>query len=155
MASTVRFPAARHPNRTHNAREAMQMTTRPIDTPAPDEVITQARQELRARNKKDQQSSRRFAWLLAAAFGLCSAVMGGFAYLFDEHQPKHEALGKLISFNFRLMDRFVAVARGQAKAAYFFCAASASAALLVLLAGTTTLIAAATTRSTSSCRDNC
>jgi hypothetical protein len=51
-----------------------------------------------------------------------------------------EALGKLITFNFRLMDRFIDVALGQAKAAYTFCAISASAALLVLLTGTAALI---------------
>jgi hypothetical protein len=52
-----------------------------------------------------------------------------------------KALGRLVSFNFRLMDRFNTVALGQAKAAYVFCAGSATAALLVLLAGTTTLMA--------------
>jgi hypothetical protein len=51
-----------------------------------------------------------------------------------------KALGRLVSFNFRLMDRFITVALGQAKAAYIFCAGSATAALLVLLAGTTTLM---------------
>jgi hypothetical protein len=51
-----------------------------------------------------------------------------------------KALGRLVSFNFRLMDRFITVALGQAKAAYIFCAGSASAALLVLLGGTTTLM---------------
>lgn len=56
-----------------------------------------------------------------------------------------EALGGLVSFNFRLMDRFVNVALGQAKAAYIFCAVSASAALLVLLAGTTALLAVSAT----------
>jgi len=52
-----------------------------------------------------------------------------------------EALGGLVSFNFRLMDRFINVALGQAKASYLFCAGAASAALLVLLAGTTALLA--------------
>ncbi|GGN91644.1 hypothetical protein GCM10010112_78040 [Actinoplanes lobatus] len=52
-----------------------------------------------------------------------------------------EALGDLISFNFRLMDRFINVALGQAKASYLFCAGAATAALLVLLAGTTALLA--------------
>jgi hypothetical protein len=54
----------------------------------------------------------------------------------------NEELGKLISFNFRLMDRFVAVALGQAKAAYVFCALSSSAALFVLLAGAMSVIVA-------------
>jgi hypothetical protein len=175
------------------------MTTRSNATPGSTDAIQNARQELTERNKEDQKSSRGFAWLLAFAFGLAAAILGGFAYLFDEHQPEHtstigimlmavfllllavitpgmtialrrartrhselsltsfdsidqaaaeihdDALGKLISFNFRLMDRFVSVALGQAKAAYLFCAASASAALLVLLAGATTLIAATTT----------
>jgi VIT1/CCC1 family predicted Fe2+/Mn2+ transporter len=54
------------------------------------------------------------------------------------------ALGQLISFNFRVMDRFVSLALAQAKAAYIFCAAASSAALLVLLAGATCVITADT-----------
>ncbi|MEV4532960.1 alpha/beta hydrolase [Asanoa sp. NPDC049518] len=48
------------------------------------------------------------------------------------------ALGKLISFNFRLMDRFAAVAIDQARASYVACSAAAISALLVLLVGATT-----------------
>ncbi|MFF5290479.1 TRADD-N-associated membrane domain-containing protein [Paractinoplanes globisporus] len=55
-----------------------------------------------------------------------------------------EALGGLISFNFRLMDRFINVALMQAKAAYLLCAVSAGAALLVLLTGTAMLLTAGT-----------
>jgi hypothetical protein len=50
------------------------------------------------------------------------------------------ALGDLISFNFRLMDRFVAVAIEQARASYLACTVAATAALLVLLAGATTVL---------------
>jgi hypothetical protein len=46
------------------------------------------------------------------------------------------ALGRLISFNFRLMDRFVAVAIEQAKTSYIACSLACAAALLVLLVGT-------------------
>jgi MFS family permease len=52
------------------------------------------------------------------------------------------ALGKLVSFNFRLMDRFVAVALGQARASFVACCVAGAAALLVLLAGTATVLAA-------------
>src|SRR5262245_49031953 len=48
---------------------------------------------------------------------------------------KDERLGRLISFNFRLMDRFVAVALAQARASFLACSIAASAALLVLLSG--------------------
>jgi hypothetical protein len=54
---------------------------------------------------------------------------------------KDPALGPLISFNFRLMDRFIAVAIGQARASYVACSVAAAAALLVLLAGTATVLA--------------
>jgi hypothetical protein len=53
---------------------------------------------------------------------------------------KDPGLGKLISFNFRLMDRFVAVAIEQARASYLACSMAATAALLVLLVGTTTAL---------------
>jgi hypothetical protein len=56
---------------------------------------------------------------------------------------REPALAKLIAFNFRLMDRFIDVALGQAKAAYLFCAGSACAALLVLLIGTAALLSTA------------
>jgi hypothetical protein len=57
---------------------------------------------------------------------------------------RDKALARLVSFNFRLMDRFINVALEQAKAAYLFCAVSACAALLVLLTGTTALLTAET-----------
>jgi hypothetical protein len=50
------------------------------------------------------------------------------------------ALGHLISFNFRLMDRFAAVAIEQARASYLACSVAGTAALLVLLAGATTVL---------------
>ena len=50
------------------------------------------------------------------------------------------ALGKLVSFNFRLTDRFISVALGQAGASFFACSVAASAALLVLLAGAATVL---------------
>lgn len=50
------------------------------------------------------------------------------------------ALGGLLSFNFRLMDRFVAVAIGQARMSYLACVVAASTALLVLLAGAATAL---------------
>jgi Cyanobacterial TRADD-N associated 2-Transmembrane domain len=53
---------------------------------------------------------------------------------------KDPALGKLISFNFRLMDRFVAVAIEQARASYLACSVAAAAALLVLLVGAATAL---------------
>ncbi|MGI5175414.1 hypothetical protein ACQEVZ_03670 [Dactylosporangium sp. CA-152071] len=58
----------------------------------------------------------------------------------DDH-----ALGKLVSFNFRLMDRFINVALGQARMSYIFCAVAASASLFVLLAGTSAILASAST----------
>jgi hypothetical protein len=53
---------------------------------------------------------------------------------------KAPALGNLISFNFRLMDRFTAVAIGQARASYAACLAAAVAALFVLLLGATVVM---------------
>jgi hypothetical protein len=47
------------------------------------------------------------------------------------------ALGDLITFNFRLMDRFVAVAVTQSQRSYLACLGAATAGLLVLLAGAT------------------
>jgi hypothetical protein len=49
-------------------------------------------------------------------------------------------LGKLMSFNFRLMDRFVGVALGQARASYISCVVAASVSLLVLLAGVASIL---------------
>ena len=56
----------------------------------------------------------------------------------DEIQ--NPALGKLVSFNFRLTDRFISVALGQAGASFLACSVAASAALLVLLAGAATVL---------------
>lgn len=50
------------------------------------------------------------------------------------------ALGDLITFNFRLMDRFVAVAITQSRTSYLACLGVASAGLLVLLVGATTAL---------------
>jgi len=50
------------------------------------------------------------------------------------------ALGDLITFNFRLMDRFVAVAITQSRTSYLACLGAATAGLLVLLAGATTAL---------------
>jgi hypothetical protein len=47
------------------------------------------------------------------------------------------ALGELVTFNFRLMDRFVAVAITQSRTSYLACVGTATAGLLVLLAGAT------------------
>ncbi|MEU8815423.1 hypothetical protein [Actinoplanes sp. NPDC048796] len=47
------------------------------------------------------------------------------------------ALGDLITFNFRLMHRFVAVAITQSRTSYFACIGAATAGLLVLLVGAT------------------
>jgi hypothetical protein len=47
------------------------------------------------------------------------------------------ALGELVTFNFRLMDRFVAVAITQSRTAYLACLGTATAGLLVLLVGAT------------------
>jgi hypothetical protein len=55
---------------------------------------------------------------------------------------QNPALGKLVSFNFRLMDRFIAVALGQARASFLGCSVAAATALLVLLAGTATVVTA-------------
>jgi hypothetical protein len=81
----------------------------------------------RARERRERQSCEEFDAIDAAA---------------EKIQDK--ALGRLVSFNFRLMDRFINVALIQAKAAYLLCAVSACAALLVLLTGATALMAAAT-----------
>jgi MFS family permease len=56
------------------------------------------------------------------------------------HTIHDTALGGLVSFNFRLMDRFVAVAIDQARTSFFACVAAATVALLVLLAGATTAV---------------
>jgi hypothetical protein len=53
---------------------------------------------------------------------------------------ENPGLQKLVVFNYRLMERFVDVALGQAKAAYLFCAAACSAGLLILLTGTVALV---------------
>jgi hypothetical protein len=100
--------------------------------------------------------------LLAAAFFVLAAVISPVtifamqrARIRREHKSQSEfdrldaatdeiddhALGKLVSFNFRLMDRFIGVALGQARMSYIFCAVSASASLLVLLAGTSAILA--------------
>ncbi|XVV13278.1 TRADD-N-associated membrane domain-containing protein [Actinoplanes sp. CA-131856] len=50
------------------------------------------------------------------------------------------ALGELITFNFRLMDRFVAVAITQSRTSYLACLGAATAGLLVLLVGATTAL---------------
>jgi hypothetical protein len=81
----------------------------------------------RAHERRERQSEEEFASIDDAAAKI-----------------EDKALGRLVSFNFRLMDRFVNVALGQAKSAYLFCAISACAALLVLLAGTTALLTAET-----------
>jgi hypothetical protein len=52
------------------------------------------------------------------------------------------ALGELLVFNFRLMDRFVAIAIDQARAAYLACSAAATVTLLVLLVGATLAVTA-------------
>jgi hypothetical protein len=52
------------------------------------------------------------------------------------------ALRKMVLFNYDLMERFIDVALGQAKAAYVFCAAACSAGLLILLTGTVALATA-------------
>lgn len=54
-------------------------------------------------------------------------------------------LGPSMLFNARLLDRFVCVALGQARAAYLFCAVSASVSLLVLFGGATVALTAAPT----------
>lgn len=77
----------------------------------------------RAREHRQLQTVEEFAAIDAAAAKI-----------------KHDALGPLVSFNFRLMDRFINVALTQAKAAYLLCAVSAGAALLVLLTGATALL---------------
>jgi hypothetical protein len=46
-----------------------------------------------------------------------------------------QALAKLVSFNFRLMDRFTSTALAQARASYLACSVAGVAALLVLLIG--------------------
>jgi hypothetical protein len=50
-------------------------------------------------------------------------------------------LRPLISFNFRLMDRFVAVALSEARASFVACCVAASASLAVLLVGATFVLA--------------
>lgn len=50
------------------------------------------------------------------------------------------ALGDLITFNFRLMDRFVAVAIAQSRTSYLACVGAATAGLFVLLVGATTAL---------------
>lgn len=49
-------------------------------------------------------------------------------------------LKRLLLFNFRLMDRFVATALGQAQASYVACVVAASVGLVILLAGTTAVL---------------
>jgi hypothetical protein len=66
-----------------------------------------------------------------------------FASVVEEIQDR--TLGKLISFNFRLMDRFIAVALSQARASFLACCLAAFAALLVLLVGTAMVLAAGST----------
>jgi len=51
-----------------------------------------------------------------------------------------KALGDLITFNFRLMDRFVAVAITQSRTSYLACLGAATAGLLVLLVGAATAL---------------
>jgi MFS family permease len=51
-----------------------------------------------------------------------------------------QALAKLVSFNFRLMDRFTSTALAQARASYLACSVAGAAALLVLLAGTAAVV---------------
>jgi hypothetical protein len=53
-----------------------------------------------------------------------------------------KALGRLVAFNFQLLDRFVEVALGQARAAYIFCLIAASVSLMVLLGGTAAVMVA-------------
>jgi hypothetical protein len=53
---------------------------------------------------------------------------------------KDPALGDLVTFNFRLMDRFVAVAITQSRTSYLACLGAATAGLLVLLVGATTAL---------------
>jgi hypothetical protein len=56
------------------------------------------------------------------------------------HRIKDEALGELVSFNFRMMERFITVAIDQARSAYNACTVAATAALLVLLVGATAVV---------------
>lgn len=56
-----------------------------------------------------------------------------------------QTLGRLISFNFQLMNRFIGVALSQARAAFAFCVIAASVALMVLLGGTSVVLVAAAT----------
>lgn len=53
---------------------------------------------------------------------------------------KDPALGDLVTFNFRLMDRFFAVAIAQSRTSYLACLGAATAGLLVLLVGATTAL---------------
>jgi FtsH-binding integral membrane protein len=68
---------------------------------------------------------QRLAWLTAESADL-TRIAGTI---------KDRTLGDLISFNFRLMERFVGVAITQAQASYLACSAAATAGLLVLLVG--------------------
>jgi hypothetical protein len=69
----------------------------------------------------------RLRWLASESADL-SAIAGTI---------RDSPLGDLISFNFRLMERFVGVAIAQAQASYLACSASAAAGLLVLFVGAT------------------
>jgi len=63
--------------------------------------------------------------------------------LLDGTKDCGPALGPAMLFNARLLDRFVCVALGQARAAYVFCAVSASVSLLILFGGATVALTAA------------
>ena len=56
------------------------------------------------------------------------------------HTIEDPALADLITFNFRLMDRFVAVAIAQSRTSYLTCVGAAAGGLLVLLVGATTAL---------------
>lgn len=78
----------------------------------------------RARRRRWERRERECAELMAIAATI-------------EDDP---ALGDLLTFNFRLMDRFVAVAIAQSRGSFLACTAAASAGLLVLLAGSAAVL---------------
>ena len=78
----------------------------------------------RARRRRWERRERECAELMAIAATI-------------EDDP---ALGDLLTFNFRLMDRFVAVAIAQSRGSFLACTGAAFAGLLVLLAGSAAVL---------------